>query len=305
MTEPRPFDRFSFENYRDGSGVFERMLSFLGANFNGGQNELNYSERKVSIKRLYCYVDEFGDIGTSHKSSPVFVLGAVLVPEEHVDQIRETIQKLRSKLAQSSDQLHWSENARSWDRRQAIVKEISTLPIKIVFVNAVKTDLRAQSHAYEDPSPALMWSMQLLTERILLAARDWEGGSRELHLILSRIKGVHDERIHRQFEKMKSLRNWVPWYLLHKKIQILNNSRLEGLQLADQVCGAFKAALLPGELSERHEIEHFKELIHLIRRGPDGGILTYGIKETSPFLEKLSWWTELERDLTKTQDAVD
>lgn len=235
-----------------------------------------------------------GDIGTSHKSSPILILGAALVPEENVPEMRASMDELRMKLAQNSKHLHWREHAKTWDRRQYVVTKIAELEVKLIYVIAVKDDLRAQAHAYGKNSPAaLLWSLQLLTERALLESRDWPGGTREVHLYLSRIKGQRDNVLKDHFSNLRTNRGWPSWDLLHANINILNNSQLDGLQLADQICGAISAAVMPGEMSKRHEVDHFKILIPKIRRGPANEILTYGIKETRQFIEKFQWWHEI------------
>lgn len=109
---------------------------------------------------IYCYVDEYGDIGTSHKSSPVFALSGVLVAEEDVFATRELMTNLRADLAQGAKSLHWVKNARSWDRRQHIVDNISKLPVKLIFTIAVKRDLRA-------PAPLSIQDRAAITPGVL------------------------------------------------------------------------------------------------------------------------------------------
>ena len=86
---------------------------------------------------------------------------------------------------------------------------------------------------------------------------------------------------------------WVPWDLLEGPVKILSNAELDGLQLADQVCGAFGAAITPGVFSSNLDASHFAKLYPLIRRSSAGEILNYGIKETSPFVTTLPWWGTL------------
>ena len=152
---------------------------------------------------------------------------------------------LRVNLAQGAKSLHWVKNARSWDRRQHIVNNISKLPLKLIFTVAVKRDLRAPYPLSGQDGAALLWATQLLTERALLAARDWPGGSRRLKLRLSRIKGWDDQRTIRSLARARLEPTWVPWDLLEGPVKILSNAELDGLQLADQVCGAFGAAITP------------------------------------------------------------
>ena len=245
------------------------------------------------MANIYCYVDEYGDIGTSHKSSPVFALSGVLVAEEDVFASRELMTNLRVNLAQGAKSLHWVKNARSWDRRQHIVNNISKLPLKLIFTVAVKRDLRAPYPLSGQDGAALLWATQLLTERALLAARDWPGGSRRLKLRLSRIKGWDDQRTIRSLARARLEPTWVPWDLLEGPVKILSNAELDGLQLADQVCGAFGAAITPGVFSSNLDASHFAKLYPLIRRSSAGEILNYGIKETSPFVTTLPWWGTL------------
>lgn len=245
------------------------------------------------MANIYCYVDEYGDIGTSHKSSPVFALSGVLVAEEDIFATRELMTNLRADLAQGAKSLHWVKNARNWDRRQHIVDNISQLPVKLIIAIAVKRDLRAPAPLSIQDGAALLWATQLLTERALLAARDWPGGSRYLKLRLSRIRGQSDHQIFDFLTTAGSQSTWVPWNLLKSPVKILNNAELDGLQLADQVCGAFGAAITPGLLSSNLDVSHFAKLYPLIRRSSTGEILNYGIKETSPFVTTLPWWGTL------------
>lgn len=247
------------------------------------------------MKKLFCYVDEVGDPGTSQKSSEVFILGGALVPHENVPEMMSVIRNLRKDLSQDSKALHWSQNARSWDRRQHIVKNINQIPMSILYTVAVKDDLRAQRHAYSNSTPPYMWSLQLFTERALYAAKEWPGGPRELHLVLSRIKGQHDSNVLEQFQIMQKADSFAPWHLLHSRIQIHNNSEVDGLQLADQVCGAMGSASKPGEFSQLYEYEHLSVIANKIRKSSEGRVLGYGIKETSPYLSMLPWWSELTK----------
>lgn len=245
------------------------------------------------MKKLFCYVDEVGDPGTSQKSSEIFILGGALVPHEDIREMINVMTSLRTDLSQGSKALHWSQNARSWDRRQHIVKNINEISVSLIYTVAVKKDLRAQRHAYINSTPPYMWSLQLFTERALYAAKEWPGGPRELHLVLSRIKGQHDTNVLNQFKEMSKVESFAPWHLLHRNIQIRNNSELDGLQLADQVCGAMGAAAIPGEFSQQYETEHLAVIANKIRKSPEAKILGYGVKETSPYLSKLPWWNEL------------
>lgn len=137
--------------------------------------------------------------------------------------------------------------------------------MKLIFTVAVKRDLRAPYPLSSQDGAALLWATQLLTERALLAARDWPGGSRHLKLRLSSIKGGNNQRTIDSLTRARLESTWVPWGLLEEPVKILSTAELDGLQLADQVCGAFGA----------------------------GEILNYGIKETSPFVTTLPWWGTL------------
>ena len=165
--------------------------------------------------------------------------------------------------------------------------------MKLIFTVAVKRDLRAPSPLSTQDGAALIWATQLLTEQALLAAQDWLGGSRHLKLRLSRIKGWNNQHTIDSLTRARSESPWIPWNLLKDPVKILNNAELDGLQLADQVCGAFGAAITPGVLSSNLDVSHFAKLFPLIRRSNSGEILNYGITETSPFVTTLPWWGTL------------
>ena len=169
----------------------------------------------------------------------------------------------------------------------------------------IKKDLPESHYLRVNTAAILKWALEILATQTLYQAQDWHGGNRELRLYLSQIKGMKDSIIQQHFLDLRSRDSSIPWELLNKRIHILNNSELDGLQLADQICGAFKAAILPGEFSKNHKYHHFADLLNLIVRNSESGILGTGVIETSPYMKRFYWWSEIERTLRKIQDTID
>lgn len=247
-------------------------------------------------KKLHLFVDEFGDPGNSLKSSPTFTYTGLLIAEEDTQILRETAQELRIKLMNGEGTLHWREQARTWDRRQYIAKQIATLPVELIYVVAVKRDLRAPRSILAHDHGTIFWTLQLLLERAVLAAKDWPGGKRDLVVYLSAIKGIPEKLIVAKVEQIRTMQGWIPWHLLNSKVHILQNSERDGLQIADQFAGIFGAAIHPHKLSGEVDSTHLNLIYPLIRKNYLGTTLNFGIKETSPYVQFLPWWNALHNN---------
>ncbi len=114
-------------------------------------------------------------------------------------------------------------------------------------------------------------------ERILLSAKDWLGGPRDVVVNFGHVRGFdHGETLAYFRRKRQQGPAWMPWHLLRSDPKFRAMGQLDGLQAADLYAGMLNAALCEDEFGG-YEEHHILAVRHQIRR-VGGKTWGYGFK---------------------------
>lgn len=188
--------------------------------------------------------------------------------------------------------LHWKDHVKTFQRRQHAATVLATVPgLMIIYVVVEKTAIPVSSGLYSDHEVFYNYAAALVMERILLAAADWAGGSREVVVRFGHVKGFHHVTTKRYFRRLAATPSWVPWNRLHGTVHFDDQAQWDGLQAADQYAGMFNVAVTADEFGGYQEA-HLLRIGHQIRRDAKGRSKGRGFKvlgnETT--FTSLPWW---------------
>jgi hypothetical protein len=114
-------------------------------------------------------------------------------------------------------------------------------------------------------------------ERILLAARDWHGGTRNAIVRFGHVRGFDHSKTSSYFSLKAKTDQWVPWNRLHGAVHFDDQAKWDGLQAADQYAGMLNAALRPDQFGG-YEESHLLRIRNQIRRDGAGKSWGWGFK---------------------------
>ncbi|WP_328639707.1 DUF3800 domain-containing protein [Streptomyces canus] len=249
----------------------------------------------MSARQLVrAYVDETGDRGTSATASPFFSFAALLIADEHEPAMRAALSQLRRDLkVPHGKALHWKEHVKVYPRRQYVTRTLAELEgVQIVYVVVEKAAIPAQAGMRRDQVIFYNFAAGIILERLLLAARDWPGGTRDLRVRFGHVRGF-DHRTTCAYFKIKPERGpgWVPWHLLQGQPSFEDQAKWDGLQAADQYAGMLSAAIRTDRYGG-YEAAHLLGVRHQIRRNGLGASRNYGFKilGNEATFTSLPWW---------------
>jgi hypothetical protein len=166
---------------------------------------------------LRAYVDETGDRGHSGRSSPFFAFATVLVADEDEPPLMAAMSKLRREFGVPAGRaLHWMTHVKTFSRRQHAASVLSAVPeVMVMYVIVEKAAIPAGSGLHTDHAIFYNYAAGLVMERILLAARDWPGGSRDAVARFGHVRGFDHTTTTNYFQQKAAAPGWVPWNRLH------------------------------------------------------------------------------------------
>jgi Protein of unknown function (DUF3800) len=243
---------------------------------------------------LRAYVDETGDRGHTGGSSPFFAFAAVVVADEDEAGLRAAMSQLRRDLkVPTGKALHWKDHVKTHSRRQHVSRVLSQVPrLLIVYVVVEKAAIPARSGMYCDQVLFYNYAACLTMERLLLAARDWPGGSRDIIVRFGHVRGFDHSKTTAYFNlKKQNAAAWVPWARLHGAVHFDDQAKWDGLQAADQYAGMLNVAIRPDDFGGYEEV-HLLRIRHQIRRNGTGKAMGYGFKVlgNEATFTSLPWW---------------
>jgi hypothetical protein len=245
-----------------------------------------------NARLVRAYVDETGDRGTSAKSSPFFAFAAVVVGEEHDDDLRAAVRTCHTKLGVPPEKpLHWNEHVKKFSRRQYVTSILAGVPdVSVNYVIFEKAAIPTQSSLRDDQVIFYNYAAGILLERILLTAKDWHGGPRKAVIRYSHVRGFDHLESERYFDLKRERGGWVPYHLQHGRVRFMSADRLDGLQAADQYAGMLSVAIRPNEF-DQFEPQHLLSIRHQLRR-VQGQTWGYGFKVMAlpETMTSLPWW---------------
>jgi hypothetical protein len=241
-----------------------------------------------------AYIDETGDRGISASASPYFCFAAVLIADEQEAAMRAAVSRLRRELkVPPGKALHWKDHVKVFPRRQYVAKTLAELPdVKVVYVVVEKAAIPAQAGMRKDHVIFYNFAAGMILERLVLAARDWSGGARDIVVKFGHVRGFDHRTTCRYFQiKAQQGPHWVPWHLLRGQPTFEDQAKWDGLQAADQYAGILSAAVRPDRYGG-YEATHLLAIRHQIRRSDEGVSRNYGFKilGNEATFTGLPWW---------------
>ena len=242
---------------------------------------------------LRAYADETGDRGHSAKSSPFFAFAAVLVTDEDEPALRAAMSGLRRDLGiPTGKALHWKDHVKAFGRRQHVSTVLAAVPgLVVTYVIVEKTAIPAASGMYNDHELFYNYAACMVMERMLLAARDWPGGSRDVKVRFGHVRGFNHATTSSYFAHKASLGDWVPWNRLHGAVEFSDQAQWDGLQAADQYAGMLNVAVTKDQFGGFEEA-HLTRIRHQIRRNYAGQSRGFGFKVlgNEATFTSVPWW---------------
>lgn len=224
-----------------------------------------------------CYIDESGDEGIGTGGSRWFILGALIIPQEREDELKNIVIGIQQRLEVKV--LHWYK-LKKHQQKIFLCQEllngewayccIATDKNHPNVLNAPNMKRKDQLYCY---------SVKLLFERLSWYARD--NGNRIATPIFEYRSSTSYSDMESYIEKLS---NWIPadavtisWgNINYKSYRLLPKNQSELLQACDCITGAVKDALEFGRLGIVEPTYILKLQERLYRRG--GNLFSYGFK---------------------------
>jgi Domain of unknown function (DUF927)/Protein of unknown function (DUF3800) len=232
-----------------------------------------------AMQLLRAYVDETGDRGHSGQSSPYFAFAAVLVADEDEARLRAAMSQLRRDLKTPPGKaLHWNEHVKTYSRRQHVASVLSAVPgVMVLYVIVEKSAIPAGSGLHMDHAIFYNYAAGLMMERILLAAKDWPGGSRDVVVRFGHVRNFDHTKTTSYFQQKAAAPGWVPWNRLRGAVRFNDQAHWDGLQASDQYAGMLNVALRPDQFGG-YEEAHLMRIKQQIRKNGNGRAWGWGFK---------------------------
>lgn len=249
---------------------------------------------KTHLPKVLAFVDESGDRNCDpNRQSDYFTMTAVLVAEEHQDDLKIAVGGLKS-LWGIKKELHWVDHTRGAkaSRKDRIAQILGQLPLTIVHVVLDKTAVWEDSALRTQQSVQYNFATRYLAERIVTAAADWPGGERIAQVMFGLVGGVDDNRTRAYLNHVAAHTTNVPvpWTnMLWQPVWRPMHAHL-GLQAADAYSGMLMAAVRYDDptwlIATKHQLWRWR-----------GQIYQRGIKTmpTDRLLIHRPWWTDAMR----------
>lgn len=236
---------------------------------------INGTGREPAVRRLHAFIDEAGVRSHSNASSDYFVMSAVVVADDDLQEAQHFLADLRKELNRGpGDQLHWVALSKHEQRVHAAkslgAQEWATLSSVIVCKRRLSGKL-AVNQTY-------LYTFRFLLERLSWLARD-------SHAVLSYTLAhitkpqMATPELRRYEETLQAMQTQIAWSALDPRGgKIDQPMRVEMLQVADLAASATYAAFNRDRYGNT-ETRYVEELRgRLYRRGPWSPLTSYGMK---------------------------
>ncbi|MGL5930181.1 MAG: DUF3800 domain-containing protein [Dermatophilaceae bacterium] len=246
---------------------------------------------------MRAFVDETGDRGVSRTASRFFAMAAVVVADERVADMNSTMLSLRGRLSvPDAKPMHWQEHVKTYQRRQYVASSLGDLSDVVVnYVVFEKGSIPSHAALRVDQAMFYNYAAGLLLERIVMTARDWAGGERDVIVRYGHVRGFDHDKTAEYLRSKPQQRacRWLPWHLVRGDVAFWDAGRSLGLQAADQYAGMLNVALTADRYGG-YEPWHLLRTAHQIRRGSRGQALNYGLKTlvAADTLTGYPWWED-------------
>jgi hypothetical protein len=246
-------------------------------------------------RRLFrVYVDEAGDRGWGPRSSEVFVLAAVVVPDEEDAALRVVLNGINEALGRSlTAELHWADNLKRHDQRKFVAKTLAETTATFVSVVVHKESLRDSTTGLTDQVRQYLYPLRLLLERISWCVDELDG---EAKVTFAHVRRFPYERLDQYLDLLWSMETEIRWGAIRgANVHIDRPGNLRLLQMADLVAGAVFAAFHRDKYGST-EPSYLLQLAPRLYTRPSGVVTSYGLKVIgSAGLAGYPWVEELVR----------
>lgn len=226
-----------------------------------------------------AYIDESGQRSRTGRSSPHFILSAVVIQADKQAEATAFVASLRNRHGRRpSDTLHWK-NYNQHDKRllasSAVGAQKSLFRVCSVVV--------CKDHLPDEPDKwnqdrAYLYTLRFLLERLSWIARDGQRGG-GLRYTLAHVRRFKLSKL-RQYEyRLMEQGTEISWnHLDPAGGQIDQPNRLDLLQIADIAASATGAAFNPRQGDGTVQTQYLRKLEPVMYRRQAGSITSYGLK---------------------------
>jgi hypothetical protein len=241
-------------------------------------------------KRLFrVYVDEAGDRGWGGRSTPTFVLSAVIVRDEERDGLRATLDGINRDLGKPpSTVLHWAENVKQHSQRKHAARQLAATPATISNVVVLKEAMIGSGTALSDASTMYNYAIRRLLERVSWFV-DERGG--EAIVTFAHVRRFPYDKLRDYLQILQLQPTQIRWQAF-RRFKIDQPSRVRPLQVADLAAGCLYSALRQDDFGD-FEPAYLMELVPRIYKRGQAHVTSYGMNIIGPkeyMAQTYPWW---------------
>ncbi len=243
----------------------------------------------MSRQLFRVYVDETGDRGWGGRSSPIFVVSAVIVPNGYEARLAEALDRINATLKKPAGTvLHWAENVKTHSQRKYVAGELAALDMTVASVIVLKESLTESGTALSNPTSMYNYAIRRLMERISWFVDDAGG---EASVTFAHVRRFPYARLDEYISMLRNRQSSIRWQAFTGNPKIDQPSRIRPLQVADLVAGAFGSALRMDDYGS-HEPSYLLQLVPRIYIRDGGKVTSYGFNPIGlpQHLASYPWW---------------
>jgi hypothetical protein len=224
------------------------------------------------MRRLHAFIDEAGQRSASKRSSSHFVMAAVVIPDDRLDEVRAALADLRSGLGRRpQDCLHW-QNLRAHSLRVHAAQSLGRMPVTLSAVVVCKRHLTT---GVPDEHHAYLFTLRMLLERLSWLAEDEDS---VLDYTLAHIVRFKMAQLRQYEARLRARQTTLKWAHLDASGGSIDQpKRVEQLQLADIAASAIFQAFEPDQFGNT-ERRYLMELAGCLYRREGRPLTSYGLK---------------------------
>jgi hypothetical protein len=241
-------------------------------------------------KRLFrVYVDEAGDRGWGGRSTPTFVISAVIVEDDEADDLRAVLDGINTALGKPpSTTLHWAENVKQHSQRKHVARQIAASPATLSNVVVLKEAMMGSGTALSDAATMYNYAIRRLLERVSWYVDERNGVA---VVTFAHVRRFPYEKLKSYLEILSLQPTEIRWHAF-RRFKIDQPNRIRPLQVADLVAGCLNSALKADDYGD-FEPAYLMELAPRIYVRGAGQVTSYGMNIVGPrehMAQTYPWW---------------
>jgi uncharacterized protein DUF3800 len=242
------------------------------------------------------YVDEAGDRGWGGRSTPTFVLSAVIVPDEEADDLRTMLTDINDALGKPPKTvLHWAENVKQHSQRKFVARTIGASSATVTNVIVLKEPMLGSGTRLSDASSMYNYAIRRLLERVSWYVDEHNG---EAIVTFAHVRRFPYEKLRAYVKVLRRQPTEIRWKVLRTPFRIDQPLRVRPLQVADLAAGCLNSALKADDYGD-FEPAYFMELVPRIYLRGSGHVASYGMNIVGPrnnakeyMAKHYPWWDD-------------